>query len=276
MAKNFLIVYTARDGSSALINLLSKHPNVVVPLFEGMDPYALPKPLGDAAPELERIFTTGEFDGIQPNPGEIDMRRLEDTPEGEASIGFKWRFWGDNEKVCQELKSHDVKVFFLFRRDFTELVSSIHLSEQLNVKKGGEFQNWHPQFEYLAADKTERKAMKKELEETRVRINPLKFLRIIARRIVVARRQRHIAKHLAAHGVETEVIFYEDFKDDNRGFVNDMLRDIGQSELPSGESDFQKPTSVPAKDRLLGLNFWEKTGVLPLCTKFYRSFVLSI
>lgn len=277
MARNFLIIYTAREGSSGIVNLLSQHPNVVVPVFEGLDPYSMAQTSPDAhiVPELDKVFSSGAFDGPRARSGEITYRTLGEVPAGKASIGFKWRFWGDRQRVAEVLRRHNVKVFFLFRRDFIELVSSIHLTEQLNKARESPVTHWHPQFEYLSADTKEREKLTQKLETAKVTIDTQKFLRAVLRRSKQARRLRGIARYLDSQGIETETIHYEDFQADNLGFVNGLLDRIGQPPLSDARSNFQKPTRKPAKERLVGLRMWNRLGILPVFRRIYEGAALS-
>jgi hypothetical protein len=56
---------------------------------------------------------------------------------------------------------------------------------------------------------------------------------------------------------------------DNLGFTNKILKEVGLRPMVDKKSAYSKPTSLPAKERLRGLTFWRKSGVLPLVTAFY-------
>jgi hypothetical protein len=43
MGKSFVVFYTAREGSSAIIDGLSHHPDISVPVFEDLDQYRFSK-----------------------------------------------------------------------------------------------------------------------------------------------------------------------------------------------------------------------------------------
>ena len=275
MSRNFLLIYTGREGSSGIVNLLSQHPNVVVPLFEGLDPYNedVSKEGFDVVRELDSIFDTGMFSGTPAKPGEIAYKSIDDVDPNQVSVGFKWRFWGNRDQVADVLKKHNVIVFFLFRRDFLELVSSIHLTQQLNSEQGNPVANWHPQFEFRTADKTKKDELRKKLESTTVRVAPKGFCVTMLRRSKEARRLRMFADFLNSRGVETSTLHYEEFQKDNLGFINTVLAQIDQPPLADAHSSFQKPTQKPAHERLTGLSLWKRTGVLPLFQSIYRSAV---
>lgn len=276
MKQNFLVLYTARDGSSALINLLSKHRNVVVPLFEGMDTYAAHFESRNVPSELEKIFQTGVFSGEKAKPGEIFEKEISGIPADELSIGFKWRPWGDMDEVAEILKKNNVKVYCLFRRDFAELVASIHLTERMNAKNKGDYKDWHPQFEFLHGGASERAEITKKLESAQLRVSPISLLKIMAIRTKQAARFARVARTLRKQGVEVSTIFYEDFSADNLQFVNGILSEIGQPSLEEAQSSFQKPTRIPAKDRLVGFNSWLTGLAVSAFQRVYMSFVQQI
>jgi hypothetical protein len=61
---NFVIIYSSREGSSAIIESLSQSDDVSVPLFEEFDGYWVKKFYGgkDIVSEMGKVFQTGRFD----------------------------------------------------------------------------------------------------------------------------------------------------------------------------------------------------------------------
>lgn len=271
MSKNFLIIYTARDGSTAIVNLLSKHEKVIVPLMEGLDPHNFPDGQSDDAylASLDQIYSEGKYKGPQPEPGDLEMRDFSVVPKSEASVGFKWRFAGDKMRTAEVLLRHKVIVYFLHRRDFEELVSSIHFTDRLNEEKQKNGGMWHPQFEFKRGTAAERSEIKSLLEAERPTIKPLGFLRVMAARARRAWRLKRMADLFSKAGIDVRTIYYEDFSKDNLGFTNKILKEVGLRPMVDKKSAYSKPTSLPAKERLRGLTFWRKSGVLPLVTAFY-------
>ena len=254
--RNFLILYTAREGSTAIVSALSRNPEIQVPLLEELDRHWVRRFYGDALDipaTLDEVFTSGTFD--QPhtygrnNYLYYDPSDMEALGREKVAVGFKWRPHKISRRLIRVLQTHDVQVFYLVRRDFEELVCSLYLSQQqVDGKRIG-----HAQFGASQGEEAFRKT--RDMLETLsppARLGPI--AKIVAKRLAHATRYALILKLLRASGVETSQVYYEDFLEDPERFLADFCTRIGvSSELASDhqpQKELRKVVRTPAKTRV--------------------------
>ena len=257
--KNFLIAYTGREGSSAIINLLGKQTGVVVPLFEDLDKQNFQKFFEpeEIAAVLDYVYGTGKYD-----PTEI--RRLISSKNSSSSVrdkshpfmvGFKWRPF-EETRAATALRQHDVTVGYLYRRDFLELVCSLYITSspdfarQFNLNTGER----HPQFRMRRMTAAERETFLSQLDDFQLCGDQKSFLRQ-ARRVLKSRGR--LAQRLTAfqrEGVTVQTLFYEDFLDSNEMFVGRLLASLDSPrDKIASETRFTKVMRQPAADKIVNL-----------------------
>lgn len=264
MAGNFIIQYSGREGSSAIVSTLSAQPGVNIPIFEDLDPHQFfnsRKP-ADYPQVIDEIFTTGKFGDKKPNKERIFS---EPGAGGYATIGFKWRVNGDFRLLAKVLRKHKVTVFFLQRRDFLGLVCSSYIHTFGNSLQSEIKIPLHPQF-----DKSFAGYGGVDAPENLTRINAQTFplnkrLFIKAARAVIRKRraQTNIARRFARMGLPVKVVFYEDFDTNPEAFITAMLAQVGH-DISGAYRDicgFTKVHKTPLTERITGLeagmNMWQ-------------------
>ena len=87
-ARNFVLIYSGRCGSSPIINILARQPGLCVPVFENLDHRFIGPERAACIPEiLDEVFRTGALAGAR-LPEHLPRFPAGETPR---SIGFKWR-----------------------------------------------------------------------------------------------------------------------------------------------------------------------------------------
>lgn len=252
---NFVIIYSGRTGSSPVVNILARQPGICVPVFENLDRRFIGADrTGEIPGILDQVFATGAL------PGANLPEHLPRFPAGEtpASIGFKWRPFGDWAKVCEVLRARDVTLFVLTRRDFVELASSLYITSHGNKLQSEVKIEKHPQFGLAigARAAVEREAIER-LQTMTFPVRPRLLYQVMHHQADMRGRLLDLAADAHQRGVRVRSILYEDFTADNAGFIRGLLAEIG---MPAGEIDtttaFEKVMKVPAKSRLKRLGGW--------------------
>ena len=141
--RNFVIIYSGRTGSSPVVNILARQPGICVPVFENLDRrFICAGRTGKLPGILDRVLATGALEGAELPP------HLPRFPAGEtpASVGFKWRPFGNWAKICEVFLRHRVTLFVLTRRDLVELASSLYITSHGNALQSEVRIDKHPQF----------------------------------------------------------------------------------------------------------------------------------
>jgi hypothetical protein len=207
--RNFLITYSGRVGSTALIDHLKLIPDVVVPVFEELDYWHLEQ--RGALDETTPANIHHAVDSIY--AGERDGR-----PASSLSLGFKWRPWGDVAAVASVLKRRDVLVFNLTRADIIEFIGSLYLSDVVYK----EFNS--PQFMLRdAATQEERQQILFRYRMTPVEVDLDKYFALCQERLAEEKARMALLRQLENHGVEIRTIFYEDFTYKKFHFLSAVL-----------------------------------------------------
>lgn len=253
-AKNFVIIYSGRTGSSPVVNILARQPGVCVPVFEELDHRFIGKArAGEIDTILDAVFTTGELAGAS------IREHLPRFPAGETplSIGFKWRPYGDWKKVCAVFRRHDVMIFVFSRRDLIEVSSSLYITSHGNkLQKEVEIPA-HPQFELVRGIEASRDKVAK-LQALTFPVRPRLYHRTMRQQVRARADLVQLAREAHGYGVPVRSLYYEDFVADNAGFIKAMLGEIGVPvpAAPDTTSVFEKVMKVPARSRLRHLDAW--------------------
>jgi len=254
MPRNFLISYSGRVGSTALIDTLKLIPGFLIPVFEELDYYS--------------IEQAGQLD--QHNASNIHMyveHIYRNSSKPDRSVGFKWRMWGDLEGIAGALVEHKVVVLNLVRADLFEYVSSIYLSDIVNKDFNA------PQF--LLRDATSEEEREKILFKYRMTkhdVDVEKFFRLLDQQLGIERTRFAQLNHLRSLGCDIVTVFYEDFSYKRFGFLNNLVRFLGHPPLdfvpviklakvsaafPS-ELFYNREDLLRARELMSSLNDWEQ------------------
>lgn len=254
MARNFVIIYSGRTGSSPIVNILARQPGLCVPVFENLDHRFIGR---ERAPEiaaiLDGVFATGRLEGAELP---VHMPRF---PEGEVpqAIGFKWRPYGDWARVCEVFRRHDVMLFVLSRRDFVEVASSLYITTHGNRLQNEVEIPGHPQFGIAKGVAESRDSIAK-MQAMTFPVRPRLLYRIMRQQVRARADLVTLAREAHDAGVPVRALAYEDFTADNEGFIKALLAEIGMPAPAALDltSDFEKVMKVPAKSRLARLPAW--------------------
>jgi len=254
--RNFLIFYTAREGSTAIVSALSRNSEIQVPLLEELDRHWITRFYDaslDIPATLDEIFVSGTFD-LPHTYGRnnflyYDPRKVEEAGRENLAVGFKWRPYRLSRRLMRVLRKHDVLVFYLVRRDFRELVCSLYLSvQEVEGERIG-----HAQFDASRGEEEFRKT-RDILENLSPSARLLPIGKIVLKRLAHAMRYTAVLKLLRASGVETSRVYYEDFLEDPDRFLAALCARIGvapniaASHQP--QKELRKVVRTPAKKRV--------------------------
>jgi hypothetical protein len=253
---NFLIFYTAREGSTAIVSALSRNSGIQVPLLEELDRHWIKRfydPTLDLPETLDQVFASGTFN-LPHTYGRnnylyYDPRKVREMGRDNIAVGFKWRPHKISHRLIQVLKKHDVQVFYLIRRDFRELVCSLYLSvQEVDGERIG-----HAQFDASRGEEEFRKT--RDLLENLsppARLGPIG--KIVLKRLAHAMRYAAFLKILQLSGIKTSRVHYEDFLEDPNDFLADLCDRIGVTpDVVIGrqpQKQLRKVVRTPAKARV--------------------------
>jgi hypothetical protein len=253
--RRFVLLYRAREGSTALIEAINNRPNVNVPIVEHLDAHWMERhcPDADALDCMRRILETGELShGPTINLGAL--REAWSPPEDIDGIGFKWRPYGSPKRVMRAMKDYDVAVIFLHRA-LLDVSASFYLSRRQgrNSVGGGHFQ-----FSFRKLSEEEQARVRARLDSLEVGLNPIRFYGAMLRRLYQdARTLRYLRQaHLA--GLPTAILDYAVLARDIDDAVDTVLQTAGipvrRDDVDARELTFRKASSRPATERIR--HFW--------------------
>lgn len=265
MARNFIIFYWGREGSSAIISTLSAQPEINVPLFEALEQ----RQLGDGydsarvAALLDEMFATGR--NPVPNSRNASIFAKDADQRAKAqSIGIKLRPPPDMAPLMEIMTRYGVEPFILVRTDVTEAVASQLLSE---VAQAHDPSFAHPQFKKIARQAEHWGAFKAEWNQRRATATPATLRRLLDERLWVMRSQVELARRLGAGGFSPRLLHYADYTRDTSAFVSGVMAALGVTGAasPSLVCKLERVNEVPARKRV------ERLGVSLLHPKCLRS-----
>jgi hypothetical protein len=272
--RNFLINYTGREGSSAIISMLSAQKGVHVPLFEDLDAHELSSrhDRSDPVELMRKAFAEGRFDGIARHHALAPKARTEDD-----ITGFKMRLRADAKDIAPVLTSHRVSYFVLSRRDFLEHLCSAWLSAREFSRMPG-IGAEHPQFRLMNLNEDDREAARLAMDRLPVSPKVRELLNMATAMVRMRRKMSVLALDLQAEGVPVWPIYYEDFLADRIGFVRSVLTRLGfPPDWPIEDSvRLTKVLLRPAKSRFRGPKWLFTRMLLELDRQEYRKFQLMV
>ena len=248
--RHAVILFSGREGSSAIVSHLRRHPRIAVPLFEDLDDYNVQE---QVAPErrqhltaaLRRIFRSGRY-----KPGFFAEGSGEDVPLGEQRTAFKWRAWRLDPPVAEVFAAEDAGVFLLNRRDLLNQNLSLYLTRE--VIGGGTLV--HPQFLYMEMAPEERPGYVEQLRTRRFRVDHGPVERDMREQIDAKRAVLGAMRHFAAAGVPVHPIWYEDFAADARAFLEAVLQRMGLELRPAVlQTEYVKMSREDVRDQVENL-----------------------
>jgi hypothetical protein len=275
--KHFIVVYHAREGSSAIVTALRSHPAIAIPIFEQFDRHWMTKRSIDVdiAAVIEQLFAHGTI----PHPPFPHKKNAEDrlTRSPPPAIGFKWRPHGNLRRLVSTLRRHRVLVFFLARRDLFELCASLYFTERLSQVKGPNdvMFSHHLQFDRTISGEgeSEEGQIKRTVIQTfRPALDRQAFWRLLLRRTAVALRHAAMERVLRACGVETARLYYEDFAADNERFFAGLVERLGLDPAPEPLAPkFTKVIETPARERVAGVAALEREPLAAMLAAVYAA-----
>lgn len=275
MPRNFVIIYAAREGSSSIIGELSRHPDIVVPVFEEFDAHWIAKffPDLDLGAAMDTAFRSGLFEREEvygrKNFVAYDAERVRGRDRSEFSVGFKWRPHGSHKRSTALFAAHEVLVFHLIRRDFRELICSLYLSQQsIDGKAIG-----HAQFA-IASGSQEGQKVADQLRDMKVAARFWPMLVLMIKRVGRAWMHARFLNSARRAGLTVRTLCYEDYLTDPKGFLSDICLKIGVAPDAPLAGDVAKPlqkaTTRLASDRVSGLDRWATRAALQVFGRVYE------
>jgi hypothetical protein len=225
--RHAVILYAAREGSSAITSHLRRHPRIAVPVFEQLDHYLVqeqvpPERRRHLPAALRRVFRSGRY-----GPDFFAAGSGEEAPAATAAEGlrvvFKWRGWGPDAAVAEIFAAEGVGVFLLNRRDLLNLGLSLHFTRE--VVGGGALV--HPQFTVIEMPEAERPAYLAALRARRFRVEPGRLAAELREHIAAKRAVLDAMAGFAARGIPVRPLWYEEFRDAPEPFLTALLARLG-------------------------------------------------
>ncbi len=231
MARNFVILYCGREGSSAITKAFSNRSDVRIPVFEDFDQYARADTAEDDVPMiLDHMLATGQF---STKISDGAARSTEPTLPSPPAIGFKWRIWGDAKRLAQVLHQHKVVVFELLRADIVNFALSAYLSEHVlpfeeNSRFSRILQDPNPQFRIRWLEADARDEVISFIRARSFSVDAEKLSEIMQAYLGwrALLRDTYIDPFRAS-GLEVHTLFYEDFLADAADFLGRMAAAVG-------------------------------------------------
>jgi hypothetical protein len=216
--RNFLVSYSGRVGSTALLDCLKTLPDFDIPVFEELDAWYV---------DQHKLYDTVNAENI----AEVVDKLYEQHSAPGVSVGFKWRIWGNIDRVAEVLRKHEVVVFNLVRSDALEYIASLYLTNIVNKEFNA------PQFKLKDATSEEERMKilfryRMETHEADLAQYWLLFEQELQRereRIGLLRRF-----HAARNPVMT--VFYEDFAYKRYRCLNALLKVLNQPPMATWPS----------------------------------------
>ena len=225
-AANFLILYSSKVGSSAIISSLSAQKGIRVPLIEDLDQYRFKKTAHhpSVSRAMRDIFETGVYE----NASMPELILKNPTPFDEVqSIGFKWRYWGDLGNLAKFFKANNISIFVLTRKNFLNFVCSFYVQQfgAKHLTKGKYIVI--PQFSLFNMSGIEKWWTLLGLARQNIAFDEMDFVQSIDTRLQLMKHHFDITKFLSMAGVKTHQIFYEDFDNDPVTFIRTFVDKLG-------------------------------------------------
>jgi hypothetical protein len=257
MARSFVIVYSGREGSSAIIKAFADQQAVKVPIVEDFDQYACPGVDENDVPALLlQLLTTGQFRRRLDRDADVRSRP---APARPTPVAFKWRIWGDAREIAKVLNACDVVIFELIRRDIVNLALSLYLTTYvLPFERRVDFdeilQDPNPQFRIRWLEKKAQDEVISFVRSRRFAVQPDKLAAIMAD--YLTRKERIREQYVAtfrAGALDVHTLIYEDFLADPVSFLSRMATLVGVSIDPLRQPYYPKVSRSDIRTQVTNL-----------------------
>jgi hypothetical protein len=244
MARNFVIVYSGREGSSAIIKAFADRTDIAIPVIEEFDQYQCAEIADEDVPIILRNMLKTSYFSKSAN------RRVEQASQGALpdtrAVGFKWRIWGKAERIAEVLRDHDVVVFELLRSDIMNLALSLYLTTYvLPLEQEPRFarilRDPNPQFRIRRLEPHQQEEVISLIRSCKFSVDPARFTAIMQDYLASKRliRQQYIGWFETCR-LNVHTLFYEDFLSDAAGFLSRVATLIGTTIDPGREPFYPK------------------------------------
>lgn len=248
--KNLVIIYSGREGSSAIVSSLGKHSEVEVPIFENMDFLNVKNKFGKDVFSKAHVAIGNLLSGLDFDDKIFDERKEEVSLK--KSVVFKWRPWGDMEKVSEALKENETLVVSLARRDVVNHALSKYFTNRV-VGEGKGF--FHPQFHVNKLKSEERDKYIEDLRKSDFSVEVDKYIDDLRAYVDAKESMAEKVDVIRKSGVNVKELFYEDFLENKRDFLEELLEDLGlEYEGGVDKSDFRKVNRDDLRGQVLNMS----------------------
>jgi len=208
--RNFLISYSGRVGSSALVDTLKAIPGFLVPVFEDLDYWHIEQRGGLDEHSEATIHHAVDY----------TYRTIPDGSDpARTSVGFKWRIWGEIDRVSGVLRDHGVVVLNMVRCDIVEYIASLYLTDIVNHDFNA------PQFMLRdAASEAERMDILFKYRMQTCTADLDAYFGLYESQVRIERERLDLLARLRRDGHRVCTIFYEDFAYKRYRFLNALLK----------------------------------------------------
>lgn len=244
--KNVVVIYSGREGSSAIVSSLGKHSKISLPIFEHMDFSNIKNKFGNSVFDKVHIGIGNLLAGC-----EFGENIFDEEPSCDYSskkVVFKWRPWGDMEKISSVLKKNKTLLVSLARRDVVNHGLSKYFTNRV-VGEGKGF--YHPQFHVNKLSEEEKSKYIKKLRESCFNVDIDLYVKDLKEYVDAKQIMHNKVNLMRKRGVDVKEVFYEDFLEDKERFLSSLLFDIGLDyEDDVARSDFKKVNRNDLRDQV--------------------------
>jgi hypothetical protein len=257
MARNFVILYCGREGSSAIMKAFVNRSDITIPVVEDFDRYQCPEVDENDVPIiLRRTLATARFSTLVDRATDrLSDIALPDTP----AVGFKWRIWGDPDGIAEVLLDHNVVIFELLRSDIVNLALSLYLTTYvLPLEQNNRFaqilRDPNPQFRIRRLEQSDQEEVISFIRSREFSVDPGRFIPIMeqyaASRLQIRRRYVDLFK---AYQLEVCTLYYEEFLADAADFLGRVASVIGVTIASGQELFFPKVGRKDVRTQVINL-----------------------
>ncbi len=241
-AQNFIILFTEKEGTSALIQTLRNFDEVSI-LGPHLEPFDRPECGGMPPTTLEQcldhVFDDTSLDLKSLNELYLETARSALAPfDKRKAVGFKMRYFPKefplsptrmrefqqlaqgkyasqpfHKAMLRVLKKNDVMVFFAFRRNLLNWALS---------KYHGRGNGWPGHLQFSMA-----KGEKRKKDLTKIRVNCQRLERLVSRCEAIHTRKLKLMLIFRNHGITSHPLVYEEFISNKVQYFENMFEQIG-------------------------------------------------
>lgn len=261
--RHLVFCFTEREGSSALVTQLGRHPALHRPIFEELDWYqvaaVVPEARRDRLPAaFAALFRTGRYD-----PAFFDP----EAPSGAVAdrrLVLKWRPWGDAPAIAERFAAGGAGVVLLMRRDPLGLLLSRYLGVEVFSARDPAVWSGHLQFVVGRLPEAAQAGLLATVRETRFAVPPAWLACHLGDLIAAKRQMLRRAEAFRSRGVPVRLLFYEDYVMAPDDVLRPCLDWLGLEGEPAALwPDFRKVNRADLREQLLNRAELEALPWLP-------------